>query len=91
MGTSASTCAIPTKAWKKPARTTNRRAKNINLQGMVNSIMQSPEFDTFQDFAFPFGIILYYVFNFSHVLVRGIAGDIFICAVVQGNENIQQN
>jgi hypothetical protein len=37
--------------------------RNI-LQGMVNSIMQSPEFDTFQDFAFPFGIILYYVFNF---------------------------
>jgi hypothetical protein len=37
--------------------------RNI-LQGMVNSIMQSPEFDTFQEFAFPFGIILYYVFNF---------------------------
>ena len=37
--------------------------RNI-LQGMINSIMQSPEFDTFQEFAFPFGIILYYVFNF---------------------------
>jgi hypothetical protein len=37
--------------------------RNI-LQGMVNSIMQSPDFDTFQEFAFPFGIILYYVFNF---------------------------
>lgn len=34
------------------------------IQGMANSVMQSPEFDTFQDFAFPFGIILYYVFNF---------------------------
>lgn len=34
------------------------------VQGMANSIMQSPEFDTFQDFAFPFGIILYYLFNF---------------------------
>lgn len=34
------------------------------IQGMANSVMQSPEFSTFQDFAFPFGIILYYVFNF---------------------------
>ncbi|KAJ9234721.1 hypothetical protein DTO169E5_6434 [Paecilomyces variotii] len=34
------------------------------IQGMANSIMQSPEFDTFEDFAFPFGIILYYLFNF---------------------------
>jgi len=34
------------------------------IQGMANTIMQSPEFETFQDFAFPFGIILYYVFSF---------------------------
>ncbi|KAL1857167.1 Calcium channel yvc1 [Paecilomyces lecythidis] len=34
------------------------------IQGMANSIMQSPEFETFEDFAFPFGIILYYLFNF---------------------------
>ena len=34
------------------------------VQGMANSVMQSPEFSTFEDFAFPFGIILYYVFNF---------------------------
>lgn len=34
------------------------------IQGMANTIMQSPEFDTFQDFAYPFGIILYYVFSF---------------------------
>ena len=34
------------------------------VKGMINSIMQSPEFDTFQNFAFPFGIILYYMFNF---------------------------
>jgi hypothetical protein len=34
------------------------------IQGMANTIMQSPEFDTFQNFAFPFGIILYYVFSF---------------------------
>jgi hypothetical protein len=34
------------------------------IQGMANTVMQSPEFDTFQDFAYPFGIILYYIFNF---------------------------
>lgn len=34
------------------------------IQGMANTVMQSPEFDIFQEFAFPFGIILYYVFNF---------------------------
>lgn len=34
------------------------------VQGMANSIMQSPEFGTFEDFAFPFGIALYYLFNF---------------------------
>ncbi|KAE8356559.1 hypothetical protein BDV28DRAFT_94847 [Aspergillus coremiiformis] len=34
------------------------------VQGMANSIMQSPEFGTFENFAYPFGIILYYLFNF---------------------------
>ncbi|KAL4765370.1 putative potassium ion channel Yvc1 [Aspergillus foveolatus] len=31
---------------------------------MANSIMQSPEFGMFEDFAFPFGIILYYFYTF---------------------------
>ncbi|KAJ5211892.1 ATPase P-type K/Mg/Cd/Cu/Zn/Na/Ca/Na/H-transporter [Penicillium cinerascens] len=39
------------------------------IQGMANSVMQSPEFGTFQDFAFPFGIILYYIFNFVVMIV----------------------
>ncbi|KAF5866389.1 hypothetical protein ETB97_012556 [Aspergillus alliaceus] len=39
------------------------------VQGMANSIMQSPEFGTFENFAFPFGIILYYVFNFIIMIV----------------------
>jgi hypothetical protein len=34
------------------------------VKGMANSIMQSPDFEIFEDFAPPFGIILYYVFNF---------------------------
>ncbi|KAJ5709456.1 ATPase P-type K/Mg/Cd/Cu/Zn/Na/Ca/Na/H-transporter [Penicillium malachiteum] len=39
------------------------------IQGMANSVMQSPEFEIFQEFAFPFGIILYYVFNFVVMIV----------------------
>ena len=34
------------------------------VEAMVKSIMQSPEFDGFDKFAPPFGIILYYVFTF---------------------------
>ncbi|OJJ44404.1 hypothetical protein ASPZODRAFT_135228 [Penicilliopsis zonata CBS 506.65] len=41
----------------------------IIVQGMANSVMQSPDFDAFQDFAFPFGIILYYLFNFVVMIV----------------------
>ncbi|KAL2818917.1 hypothetical protein BJX63DRAFT_47732 [Aspergillus granulosus] len=37
--------------------------KNIII-GMANSVMQSPEFGMFEDFAFPFGIILYYFYTF---------------------------
>lgn len=31
---------------------------------MVNAVMQSPDFDGFENFAPPFGIILYYIFTF---------------------------
>lgn len=34
------------------------------VQGMANSIMQSPDFELFQNFAPPFGIVLYYLYNF---------------------------
>jgi hypothetical protein len=34
------------------------------IQGMANTIMQSPNFEDFEGFAPPFGIILYYIFNF---------------------------
>lgn len=40
------------------------------IKGMANTIMQSPEFGTFEDFAFPFGIILYYMFNFIIMIGR---------------------
>jgi len=34
------------------------------IQGMANSVIQSPSFEDFEGFAPPFGIILYYIFNF---------------------------
>lgn len=34
------------------------------LQAMANSVMQSPDFTGFEQFAPPFGIILYYIFTF---------------------------
>ena len=34
------------------------------LQAMINAVMGSPDFSGFDDFAQPFGIILYYIFTF---------------------------
>lgn len=36
---------------------------------MLNAIMGSPEFDGFDNFAPPFGLILYYIFNFIIVII----------------------
>ena len=37
---------------------------------MINAIMGSPEFDGFDDFAPPFGLILYYIYNFIIVVSK---------------------
>ena len=42
----------------------NSRVTGFILQAMANSVMQSPDFDGFDNFAPPFGIILYYIFTF---------------------------
>jgi hypothetical protein len=42
----------------------NRKVTGFIMQAMVNSVMQSPDFTGFENFAPPFGIILYYIFNF---------------------------
>ena len=42
----------------------NARVTSFILQAMANSVMQSPDFDGFDKFAPPFGIILYYIFTF---------------------------
>ncbi|PWY92106.1 potassium ion channel Yvc1 [Aspergillus heteromorphus CBS 117.55] len=58
------------------------------VQGMINSVMQSPEFSTFEDFAFPFGIILYYMFNF---VVMTILLNILIALYNSAYEDISGN
>ena len=42
----------------------NTRITRFIIQAMANSVMQSPDFDGFDPFAPPFGIILYYIFTF---------------------------
>lgn len=39
------------------------------LQAMANAVMQSPDFSGFDEFAEPFGIILYYVFTFVVMVI----------------------
>lgn len=48
----------------------NARVTSFIMQSMLNSVMQSPDFDGFDNFAPPFGIILYYIFTFV-VMVGG--------------------
>ncbi len=42
----------------------NAKVTSFIMQAMLNSVMQSPDFDGFENFAPPFGIILYYIFTF---------------------------
>ena len=42
----------------------SREATSFIVQAMLNSVMQSPDFSGFENFAPPFGIILYYIFTF---------------------------
>jgi len=47
----------------------NLDATNFILQAMANAIMESPDFDGFDNFAPPFGLILYYIFTFVIMVV----------------------
>ena len=42
----------------------NKQVTSFIMQAMANSVMQSPDFDGFENFAWPFGIVLYYIFTF---------------------------
>ena len=39
------------------------------IQAMANAVMQSPDFDGFDEYAHPFGLILYYIFTFVVMVV----------------------
>ncbi|KAK5140288.1 hypothetical protein LTR04_003066, partial [Oleoguttula sp. CCFEE 6159] len=47
----------------------NLTATGFIVQAMANAIMQSPDFDGFDNFAPPFGLILYYIFTFVVMVV----------------------
>ncbi|KAH0340861.1 hypothetical protein KCU74_g85, partial [Aureobasidium melanogenum] len=44
-------------------------ATNFVVQAMINAVMGSPEFDGFDNFAPPFGLILYYIFTFIVIVL----------------------
>ncbi|KAI4251847.1 MAG: hypothetical protein LQ352_004614 [Teloschistes flavicans] len=49
----------------------NKTVTGFILQAMANAVMQSPDFDGFEKFAPPFGIILYYIFTFVVMVGEG--------------------
>jgi hypothetical protein len=50
-------------------QTEGRSVTPFVIQAMVNSVMQSPDFDGFDDYAHPFGLILYYIFTFVVMVI----------------------
>lgn len=58
------------------------------IQAMANSIMQSPDFDGFDNYAKPWGLILYYIFTF---VVMVILLNILIALYNSAYEDITDN
>ncbi|KAM0348615.1 hypothetical protein ACHAPU_004050 [Fusarium lateritium] len=58
------------------------------IEAMLKAIMQSPEFDGFDDFGHPFGLILYYCFTF---VVMIILLNILIALYNSAYEDIYEN
>lgn len=67
---------------------TNADATIFILQAMANAVMQSPDFSGFDNFAPPFGIILYYIFTF---LVMVVLLNILIALYNSAYEDITDN
>lgn len=53
------------------------------LQAMANSVMQSPDFSGFEHFAWPFGIILYYIFTFVVMVGEFDLSIVLPCPIAQ--------
>jgi hypothetical protein len=67
---------------------TNADATMFILQAMANAVMQSPDFSGFDNFAPPFGIILYYIFAF---LIMVVLLNILIALYNSAYEDITEN
>ena len=48
-------------------------------QAMINAIMQSPDFSGFDEFAPPFGIILYYIYTFVVMVGTSLVYSVDCC------------
>lgn len=57
-------------AFSGMAQADDKDATRSIIQAMANTVMADPDFDTFADLAFPFGLILYYLFTFIITLGR---------------------
>lgn len=66
----------------------NADATVFILQAMANAVMQSPDFSGFDNFAHPFGLILYYIFTF---LIMVILLNILIALYNSAYEDITGN
>lgn len=66
----------------------NSSITSFIITAMANSVMQSPEFDGFDDYAHPFGLILYYIFTF---VVMVILLNILIALYNSAYEDITEN
>lgn len=65
-----------------------QEATSFILQAMANAVMQSPDFSGFENFAHPFGLILYYIFTF---LIMVVLLNILIALYNSAYEDITDN
>lgn len=61
---------------------------NFIIEAMVKAVLTSPEFDGFDDYAHPFGLILYYIFSF---IIMTILLNILIALYNSAYEDITEN
>jgi len=66
----------------------NTSISNFVVQAMIKAVLSSPEFDGFDEYAHPFGLILYYIFTF---VVNVILLNILIALYNSAYEDITDN
>lgn len=66
----------------------NQYVSDFVVQAMIKAILTSPEFDGFEDYAHPFGLILYYIFSF---VIMTILLNILIALYNSAYEDITDN